>query len=134
MLHILLVEDNPADVLLIREAIRTSTVEADVLVAYDGEQALRMLRHQDLKPDFVILDINLPRFNGFQILERYHVEKAPPIVVFTGSDKLDDRLRAVDLGVREYVVKPSDPVAFQDAIQHAIRRWMPDSTATENGG
>lgn len=59
--HVLLVKDNPSDVLLIREAIRTSTIPADVIVAYAGAQALRLLREFQFKPDVIALDISLPK-------------------------------------------------------------------------
>lgn len=70
MLHVLLVEDNQGDVLLVREAIRSSSLDADVLVAYDGEQALRFLSQFNFKPDIVLLDLNMPKFSGLQILEK----------------------------------------------------------------
>jgi CheY-like chemotaxis protein len=61
MLHILLIEDSPSDVLLIREAIRTSPIPADVMIAYDGAQALRLLGEFQFKPDFILLDLSRSR-------------------------------------------------------------------------
>lgn len=130
MLHILLVEDNPADVMLVREAVRTSHATADILIAYDGEQALRMLSEFRFKPDFIILDLNLPKFSGLQILERYRAREGPPVVVFTSSVNKVERERAFELGVREYLIKPSDLDEFMDTIRGAIERWMPDARAT----
>lgn len=71
MLHILLVEDNRADVLLVREAIRTSSIDADVLIAYDGWEALRLLTEPNCKPDLIVLDLCVPKLSGFEIVERY---------------------------------------------------------------
>lgn len=130
MLHILLVEDNPADVMLVREAVRTSNAKADILIAYDGEQALRMLSEFQFRPDFIILDLNLPKFSGLQILERYRAHEGPPVVVFTSSVNKVERERAFELGVREYLVKPSDLDEFMDTIRGAIERWMPDALAS----
>ena len=66
VLHVLLIEDNTGDVLMVREAIRTSPTKADVVIAYDGEQALRFLTEFKFKPDLIILDLNVPKFNGLQ--------------------------------------------------------------------
>src|ERR1700680_2140087 len=108
MVHVLLIEDNPADVLMVREGMRTSAVKADVLIAYDGQQAMKFLTELNFKPDFIILDLNIPKFNGIQILERYRAKEGPPVVVFTSSINPTERKRAMELGAKEYIVKPSD--------------------------
>jgi DNA-binding response OmpR family regulator len=124
MLHILLVEDNPADVLMAREGIRKSSISADVTVAYDGEQAIRILTDQSFKPDFIILDLNLPKFSGFTLLERYRTEEGPPVVVLSGSDRESDRQRALELGAQQYVVKPLGFDAFVDTVTGIVERWV----------
>lgn len=124
MLHILLVEDNGGDVLLIREAVRNSRVKADVMIAYDGEQALRMLNEFKFRPDFVILDLNIPKFNGLQILESYRRQDGPPLVVFTSSINPQERVRALELGAEEYLIKPSNITEYMKTIQSALERWM----------
>ena len=68
MLHVLLVEDNSGDVLMVREAIRTSSVQADVMIAYDGEQAIEFLTEFKFKPDVIFLDLNIPKFDGFVMI------------------------------------------------------------------
>ena len=122
MLHILLVEDNPGDVLLVREAIRFACVDADVIIAYDGEQAEHFLEQK--KPDLVVLDLNIPKLNGFQILERIRARNGPPILVLTSSKNPADEARARELGAREYVVKPSRFDAFLGAVGPAIEHWI----------
>ncbi len=114
MLHILLIEDNTADVMLIREALRTCPVPADVTIAYDGEQGLRLLGEPNFKPDLILLDLNLPKFSGLELLERYHAPGGPPVVVFSGSSNPADRESAVKLGVVEFIQKP---LAFADFVQ-----------------
>jgi DNA-binding response OmpR family regulator len=126
MLHILLVEDNPADVLLVREAIRTSTIDADVLIAYDGEQALSLLEHQSVAPDAIVLDLNLPGMDGFAVLEKYRPKDKPPVMVLTSSDRSEDRKRALDLGAKYYVVKPPTFSEFIQTVQGALMRWCSD--------
>jgi|SRR5579864_9547972 CheY-like chemotaxis protein len=124
MLHVLLVEDNPSDVLLIREAIRTSSVPADVTIAYDGDTALRMLEDPTPAPDLIILDLNLPRVGGLEILQRHPPNgRPPPVVVFTSSR--EERARAMALGASDYIVKPITWDEYLDAIRGAVERWVP---------
>jgi DNA-binding response OmpR family regulator len=123
VLHLLLIEDNPADVLMVREALRSSPTPADVIIAYDGEQALRMLSEFNFKPDFVILDLNIPKVDGHAILERYQSAGGPPIVVFTHSANEEDRRRALASGARDYVVKPANFRPFLKTVQDILSRW-----------
>ena len=122
MLHVLLVEDNPSDVLLIREAIRTSAVPADVIVAYDGAEALDLL--SVVRPDLIILDLNLPRFGGLEILRRHPPNGAPPrVVVFTSSPR--EREHAMTMGASDYIVKPDTWDEYLAVIRGAVERWVP---------
>ena len=65
--------------LLIREALRTSPVAADVTIAYDGEEALRLLASVDFRPAFIRLDLNIPRFDGVTILQQYRSVRTVPL-------------------------------------------------------
>ena len=123
MVHILLVEDNSADVLLIREALRTSSIAADVVIAYDGEEAEKLLSERDFHAAFILLDLNIPRVDGFSILERHRTANVPPVVVFTGSANPADRQRALALGARDYVNKPMGKQPFIEAIHQILDRW-----------
>jgi CheY-like chemotaxis protein len=125
MIRVLLVEDNPADVLLMREAIRTSTVAGDVIIAYDGEQALRMLEEGTPAPDLILLDLNLPRCGGLELLQRYPPNRhSAPVVVFTSSHVPEERARAMALGASDFVVKPVIWDEYFDAIRSAVERWV----------
>src|SRR5262245_2740268 len=101
MVNILLVEDNPADADMFREAIRVCTLEADTTVARDGEQALQMLREVRSTPDFIVLDLNLPRCDGHNFLRKFLPRDHPPIVVFTSSFREQDRVKALELGAKD---------------------------------
>lgn len=125
MLHVLLAEDNPGDVLLIREAIRTSDLNADVMIAYDGEEALEMLHDDSVNADVVLLDLQMPKLNGLQVLEQYRADDGPPVVVFTSSPNPNDQRKAFELGVKDYVVKPLDLDAFMQSVREALGRWIP---------
>jgi CheY-like chemotaxis protein len=124
MLHILVVEDNPGEILLVREAIRRFSIAADVFIAYDGEQALQMLNDSSIKADLILLDLNLPNLDGFQILERYRVREGPPVVVLTCSSYPLDRERAFELGVKDYVVKPLELERFMKVVGQSLQRWI----------
>jgi CheY-like chemotaxis protein len=121
MRHILLAEDNPGDVLLFREAIRSSPkLDADVVVAYDGEQAIRLLK--TAQPDVVVLDLNLPKVTGMEILERSKGLLKVPVLILTSSDNPMDVERAKKLGVSEYVRKPIDLSVYIDTVRRALER------------
>jgi CheY-like chemotaxis protein len=131
MLHLLLVEDNPADVFLIREALRTCPIPADVTIAYDGEQALRLLGDSSRKPDLVVLDLNVPRYDGYEILKRYRRGGGAPVVVFTASSEQNERGRAMALGAVDLVVKPVETQAFMKAVQDMVERWGTASVSAD---
>jgi CheY-like chemotaxis protein len=112
---ILLVDDNPADVLLVREALKWHDVKSEMVVARDGDEAIRLMDEIDTSstpcPNLVILDLNLPRKTGFEVLER--VRSSPgcatiPVVVLSSSDAPSDRQKAKLLGANQYIQKPSN--------------------------
>ncbi len=125
---LLLVEDNPADVFLVREALREEDLDCDLEVVDDGEQAIRFLERVDAggqaPPDLLLLDLNVPRIGGEQVLER--LRKSQPcaeiaVVVITSSDSPRDRQRAADLGAAEYFRKPANLDEFM-ALGKLVRR------------
>jgi DNA-binding response OmpR family regulator len=123
MLHVLLVEDNPADVLMVREAIRTSPVMSDVLIAYDGKQARRFLNDFHFEPDLVFLDLKVPLFNSFEFLETLGANQGPPVIILTASLNPEDTQHAIQAGAKEYIVKPSDMDEFLNVVRGALARW-----------
>jgi len=118
--EILLAEDNPADVYLIREALREHGVGCAMRVVSDGAEVLRMISSAQVLAEarhlsLIILDLNLPRHGGTEILQRLqeitelsHV----PVVVLTSSDSPRDRLAASELGAACYLRKPSSLEQF----------------------
>jgi CheY-like chemotaxis protein len=110
---ILLVEDNPDDVLFTRRAFRTNNINSEIVVAADGEQALRLLLPEDatppLRPSLVLLDVKLPKVDGFEVLRRMRSDprtEALPVVVLTTSDEERDVAESYRLGANSYVRKP----------------------------
>ncbi|MCW3016978.1 MAG: two-component system response regulator [Solirubrobacterales bacterium] len=118
---VLLVEDDPGDVLLIREAFVDHKLENTLLVASDGVEALELLRSPDCqRPDLVLLDLNLPRKDGREVLREIKADealRAIPVVVLTTSDAEEDILRSYDLHANAYVTKPVDFERFIDVVR-----------------
>ena len=120
MLHILLAEDNLGDVLLVQRALEVHHVVHKLHVVRDGAEALSFVAQMGQSaetpvPDVVLMDLNLPKMDGPEILAelRKHPECAhTPIVVITSSDAQKDRARSAELGVSRYFKKPSDLDAF----------------------
>jgi chemotaxis family two-component system response regulator Rcp1 len=131
MLQILLVEDNPADVLLVREGLRSSSIAVDLMIAYDGEQALKLLNERQFKLDFIILDLAIPKFDGFMVLQNYHAQNGPPVVVFTDSSSEQERKRALALGAMDFVRKPIGFESYIKAVRGIVERWSGATATTE---
>jgi CheY-like chemotaxis protein len=126
--EVFLVEDNPADVALMRVVLSGLPCPPRVLVAKDGEQALRMLSAPDFHPQLIILDLNMPCVDGQTVLEQYHPDDVP-IVVFSSSENKSEVQRALALGAREYVQKPLGFKPYADAVRGIVNRWITDSAA-----
>jgi CheY-like chemotaxis protein len=113
--RILVVEDNPADVYLIRSALIEHSIDAEIEVVSDGERARTLARQfQDAEspwPELVLLDINLPKIDGLELLQR--LSAAPcPIIVMSSSQSPSDRQKAIDHGAACYFWKPTDLDGF----------------------
>jgi two-component system, chemotaxis family, response regulator Rcp1 len=121
--RLLLVEDNVADVLLMREALRElCSIPVEVLNVPDGGDALSLLERGNAHFDLVILDVSLPKMDGFSVLEQYQ-SSYPPVVVFSSSWDLDDSERALALGAKEFVSKPSTYDAYVEAVCGFVETW-----------
>jgi CheY-like chemotaxis protein len=111
---ILLVEDNPADVLLLREALTSHDVRSSLFIANDGDEAIRFLDDIEATqlpcPDLVVLDLNLPRRSGFEVLQKVRCGercREKPVVILSSSEAARDREQAARLGASCYIHKPS---------------------------
>lgn len=124
-IDILLVEDDPGDVLITREALEHSKVTNNLTCVEDGEQALSFLRRQgdyaDAKrPDLILLDLNLPRRDGREVLAEVKADpelRRIPIVVLTTSQAEEDILRSYDLHANAFVSKPVDFDRFVEVVR-----------------
>lgn len=129
--EVLLVEDNHADVDLTREILEPAPMRLNLSVVTDGIQALAFLRGsacaQTIRPDLILLDLNLPRKNGWEVL--LEIKDDPnlrliPVVVLTSSDAEADVVRSYELGANCYVIKPGNLRAFQDTMKAVERFWF----------
>jgi CheY-like chemotaxis protein len=119
MPKILLAEDNPADVYLIRTALEEHGVDLPLQVAADGSEVLRVIQEEESLAEsqlaLIILDLNLPRHDGIEILRRLReTERLAhiPVVVLTSSDSPGDRMAASELGAACFLRKPSNLEQF----------------------
>jgi CheY-like chemotaxis protein len=122
-LKVLLVEDNAADVLLFQEALQEIPIKVDVEVAPNAEKALVLLSDRAFESDLVVLDLNLPKLWGYQVLERY-TRKNIPVVVFTSSRSEVDARCALSLGAREVIHKPTELQPYRDTVRTIIEKWV----------
>ncbi len=126
---ILLVEDNAGDVRLTREALREADVRVELIAVPDGDQALAFLRdHQGARqPDLILLDLNLPKKNGLEVLEEIKADpqlRRTPVIMLTTSASARDVAAAYDRGVNCYVVKPLELDDFTGLVQAIDQFWL----------
>jgi CheY-like chemotaxis protein len=125
VVDVLLVEDDPGDVVLIKEAFEFNKVHNALHVVSDGVEALDFLYRRNAhagapRPDLVLLDLNLPRKDGREVLEEIKADtdlRTIPVVVLTTSEAEEDILRSYDLHANAYVTKPVDFDRFIEVVR-----------------
>lgn len=124
--YVLLVEDNPGDIRLVREAFAHGPVSLQLTVAEDGLEALTLLQRAGRKPDLILLDLNLPALDGRSVLRRIKSDPGLlriPVIVLTTSNAPQDVWSAYHLHANCYLVKPTDFSEFERALHHLIEFW-----------
>ena len=124
-IEILLVEDDPGDVMMTRDALKESKLLHHLNVLDNGDEAVRYLMReppyeQAIRPDLVLLDLNLPRLDGREVLSIIKADtnlRQIPCVVLTTSESEDDIARSYDLHANAYVTKPVDFSGFTEAVR-----------------
>lgn len=132
---LLLVEDNPADVILFEECLREWSVPAYLHVAHDGVDALACLRG-GARPDIIVLDLNMPRMGGIELLSELKREpafQAIPVIVLTTSGAHDDILKAYGNHANAYVVKPNRVDDFFEVARVMEAFWLRAAKLPSNG-
>ena len=131
-IEILMVEDNPGDVRLTIEALKETKVRNNLNVVRDGAEALAFLRRQGRytqapRPDLILLDLNVPRVDGRQVLAEIKADtdlRRIPVVVLTASQAEEDILKTYDLQANCYVTKPVDLDQFIKVVQSIETFWL----------
>ena len=131
-IEILLVEDNPGDVRLTKEALKDARVANNLHVTMDGVEALAFLRKQGKhsavpRPDLILLDLNLPKKNGREVLEEIKEEEALrhiPVVILTTSQAERDVVESYRLRANAYVTKPVDLDQFLKVVGSIEQFWL----------
>lgn len=130
--ELLLVEDNYGDVLLAREAFRNAKIANNLAVASDGEQAMAMLRREgpygnQALPDLILLDLNLPRMDGREVLRAIKAEprlRLIPVVILTSSKAEIDIVKSYELKANSYIVKPVDFERLREIVASLETFWF----------
>ena len=130
--EILLVEDNPGDIRLTQEAFKEGNINNQIHVTKDGNDALDFVYQRGeytdaVRPDIILLDLNLPRKNGDEVLEEIKADpdlKQIPVVVLTTSAADEDILNSYKLHTNAYLTKPVDPDEFIDLIRSFEDFWL----------
>jgi two-component system response regulator len=132
---ILLVEDNPDDEALTVRALKKNNIGNDLAIVRDGAEALEFIfctgayadRDPNDQPEVILLDINLPKVNGLEVLERIRADKTThllPVVILTSSKEEQDMIRGYSLGANSYVRKPVDFSEFIEAVRQLGLYWL----------
>ena len=128
IIEILLVEDNPGDVRLIQEALKENKIVNNLHIADDGIQALEFLNStENPVPDLILLDLNLPRMDGREVLEEIKSDiklKIIPVVILTTSSSDEDILKTYNLHANCYITKPVDLDKFIQIVKKIGKFWF----------
>ena len=130
--EILLVEDNPGDVRLTQEALKQSDIPTNVNIAVDGEQAVDYVQGKNdyvtfPEPDLILLDLNLPKKNGLEVLEvikESDEHKHIPVIIITSSEAEFDIAKSYELYANCYITKPVEFDEFNNMVQSIVNFWF----------
>ncbi len=125
---ILAVDDEAGILRLIK--LELSSQGFRVIVANDGEEALRLVEQH--RPDIVILDIVMPEMSGLEVMRRLRERTSIPIILLTAKDHDEDKVRGLELGADDYLVKPFNPEELSARVRAVLRRGFRPSAGSEN--
>ncbi len=143
---ILIVEDNPGDVLMIKRAFRQAKMPYEMMIATSGEEALAILGREEpytqaMKPDIILLDLNLPKMSGKEVLseiKKNEAFKLIPVMVLSSSSAEQDVVSSYALHANSYIVKPSDLQESLAVVEKVEQLWftlavLPEGTGFSGG-
>jgi len=125
-------EDSPSDALLTKEAFGECNVRANIYVVRDGVEGIKFLRKEEgysnaVKPDLILLDLNMPRMNGKEVLSKIKQDedmKLIPVIVLTTSQANQDVIDCHELHANSYVLKPINYVDFLNVVKNIVEYWL----------
>lgn len=130
--QILLIEDNPSDQYFTKRALEVNNVDNELVIAADGQSALEMLLSPDgqftlTPPDLVLLDLNLPRIHGLEVLKQIRATERlrflPVVVLTTGLTALQME-ECYELGASSVIIKPDEYTRYPEVICHVVMYWL----------
>lgn len=124
---IMLIEDDYVDALTIKRAFRDIKVENELIIAEDGEKALKMLNDMEEYPQVIILDLNMPKLSGVEFLKIIKKDEnlsIIPVVIMTTSKEDEDKLNCYRNGISGYIEKPIDYNEFLEILKIVYDYWM----------
>jgi len=126
-IKILLVEDNEGDIILTQEALRDGKIKNNIIIARDGVEALALLDSGESLPDLILLDINLPKLNGLEVLTAIKTDlrlKTIPVIMLSTSDEQNDILTSYNNYANCFITKPVDFNRFIDVVRTIETFWI----------
>jgi len=125
---VLAVDDEPGVLRLIKLELATQGLR--VITATDGEEGLRMAEQQ--RPDIIVLDIMMPDISGLEVMRRLRERSSVPIILLTAKDHDQDKVRGLDLGADDYLIKPFNPEELSARVRAVLRRGVRTMDGEEN--
>jgi chemotaxis family two-component system response regulator Rcp1 len=142
-LRILLVEDNPEDVLIAERSLMKANMreQSELFVVRDGQEALDFLRRQGkfseaARPDLILLDLKLPKVNGHEVLAEIKRDdrlRRIPVIVLTVSEREEDMVKAYNSGASGYITKPPSSAEFAKVIETVLDYWRISELPSQSG-
>lgn len=142
-LRILLVEDNPEDVLIAERSLMKANMrdKSELFIVRDGQEALDFLRHKGkfteaARPDLILLDLKLPKVNGHEVLAEIKADehlRRIPVIVLTVSEREEDMVKAYNSGASGYITKPPSSAEFAKVIETVLDYWRISELPSQSG-
>jgi len=142
-LRILLVEDNPEDVLIAERSLMKANMreKSELFVVRDGQEALDFLRRlgkfsEAARPDLILLDLKLPKVNGHEVLAEIKGDerlRRIPVIVLTVSEREEDMVKAYNSGASGYITKPPSSAEFAKVIETVLDYWRISELPSQSG-
>jgi two-component system, chemotaxis family, response regulator Rcp1 len=126
-MKLFLVDDSQDELELLRLVIKRAGLEAELTQAANGESAFRMLKEDGFRPDLMMVDLNMPRVDGFELMKKIRGDEELtyiPILMFSGSATEGDVMKAYRLHVNGFISKPLDLDRYREVMQHIFKFWF----------